>query len=442
MNRLIAKAKSALASELWPIPLLAVGAGLGLGIGLPILDAAIEERLSPVLAQYLFGGGPDAARAVLQTISGSLITVTSLTFSLTVVTLQLASSQFSPRLLRTFTSDRFVQATLALFLATFTYALTVLRTVRSEDSGGAAFVPQLSVTFSYVLAVASVLALVMFLSHLTREIRVETMMQRVSAETSAVINRLFGDEDAARLPGTDQPTAGSIRIESAESGFLISADDRGLIAAATASGAVIRIDSEVGGSVVRRTPFATAWPLDHVRRFTTDERDELSDSVNNAIGTGIERTNTQDAGYGFRQLVDVASKALSPGLNDPTTAVHVLGHLSALLCLLTERHTGPRVISDEDGRARVLLSRPSMGDLLSLSLSQIRQYGAKDPVVASRILRLLLEVAWCDRAHAHTVALRSELAQTIDAMHANSYSTSEGIRLDALAREVGDALER
>ena len=441
MNRLSAKVRAALESELWPIPSLAVGAALGLGIGLPMLDAAIEQSLSPVLAEYLFGGGPDAARAVLQTIAGSLITVTALTFSLTVVTLQLASSQFSPRLLRTFTSDRFVHWTLALFLATFTYALTVLRTVRSEDQGGA-FVPQLSVTFAYVLAVASVLALVMFLAHLTREIRVETMMQRVSAETGAVIDRLFGEEDAARRPVPDQPTAGSMRLESAESGFLTSADDRALLAAATAGDAVIRIDSEVGDSLVRRTPFATAWPLDHARRFTADERAGLSAAVNQAIGTGIERTNAQDAGFGFRQLVDVAAKALSPGINDPTTAVHVLGHLSALLCLLTERHAGPRVISDEDGHVRVVVSRPSMADLLSLSLGQVRQYGAQDPVVASRILRLLLEVAWCDRAQAHTVALRSELAQMTDAMDTHSYGTAERVRLDELAREVGDALQR
>lgn len=441
MNRLMAKVKAALESELWPIPTLAVGAAVGLGIGLPLLDASIDESLWPVLAQYLFGGGPDAARGVLQTIAGSLITVTSLTFSLTVVTLQLASSQFSPRLLRTFTRDRFVHATLALFLATFTYALTVLRTVRTEGEEGTAFVPRLSVTFAYVLAVASVLGLVMFLAHLTREIRVETMMQRVSAESGAVINRLFSETDARGRPGSDQPTAGAMRIESAESGFLTYADDRALLAAATAWEAVIRIDREVGDSLVRRTPVATAWPLDQGRRFTDDERAKLSDAVNQAIGTGIERTNAQDAGFGFRQLADVAVKALSPGINDPTTAVHVLGHLSGLLCLLTERQAGPAVISDEGGHVRVVVARPSMEDLLSLSLSQVRQYGAQDPAVVSRILRLLLEVAWCDSANAHTAALRAELTQTTDAMHTHSYGAAERDRLDGLARQVDDALQ-
>ena len=441
MSRVVAKVKAALGSELWPIPSLAVGAALALGIGLPILDSAIDERLSPLVAEYLFGGGPDAARGVLEAVSASLITVTSLTFSLTVVTLQLASSQFSPRLLRTFTSDHFVHGTLALFLATFTYALTVLRTVRTQDVGVAAFVPQLSVTFAFVLAVASIIALVMFLAHLTREIRVETMMQRVSAETIVVINRIFG-EDAASPPGPVPSPAGSIRIESAESGFLIYLDNSSLVAAATAWDAVIRIDSEAGESLIRRTPFATVWPMDPARRFTADERERLSNAVNGAIGTGIERTNVQDPGFGFRQLVDMASKALSPGINDPTTAVHVLGHLSELLCLLTERHSGPRAIRDDDGRVLVVLSRPSVADLLSLSLSQIRHYGSQDPVVASRILRLLEEVAWCDRARAHTAALRSELAQTADAIDTHPYGTAERARLAELARQVGDALQR
>ena len=440
MNRVVGRVRDAVESELWPVPSLAVGAALALGIGLPILDAAVDQGLPPVLGQYLFGGGPAAARGVLQAVAGSLITVTSLTFSLTVVTLQLASSQFSPRLLRTFTSDRFVHGTLALFLATFTYALTVLRTVRLEVEGAAAFVPQLSVTLAYVLAVASVIALVMFLAHLTREIRVETLVQRVSVETSAVIKRLFGDEDPGRRPVPDQPAAGSIRIEAAESGFLISTDDRALVTAATAFEAVIRIDGEMGDSLVRRTPYATAWPLDQGRRFTADERDALAEAVNRAVGTGIERTNAQDAGYGFRQLADVAAKALSPGINDPTTAVHVLGHLSELLCLVTEHQAGAGVITDEDGRVRVVLSRPSMTDLLSLSLSQIRQYGAQDPVVAARMLRLLQEVAWCDRSQAHTRALRSELAQLTDALDTHSYGTLERGRLDELAWQVRQAL--
>ncbi|HSL36359.1 MAG TPA: DUF2254 family protein, partial [Arthrobacter sp.] len=124
MNGRTARWSDALRTQLWPLPTAAVALAVALGTMLPALDAAVDGRLPDGISVLLFSGGPEAARAVLQAIAGSLITVTSLTFSLTVVTLQLASSQFSPRLLRTFTSDRFVHGTLALFLAAFAFSLT------------------------------------------------------------------------------------------------------------------------------------------------------------------------------------------------------------------------------------------------------------------------------------------------------------------------------
>ncbi len=188
MKTCLANARETFKTQLWPIPTIAVVAALLLGLGLPELDSAVNGHLSGRVSGWLFGGDADAARSLLSTIASSLITVTALTFSLTVVTLQLASSQFSPRLLRTFTSDQFVQSTLALFLATFTYSLTVLRAVRSAgDSGQNEFVPKLAVTLAFVLAVGSVLGLVLFLAHLTEQIRVETMLRNVHRSPSAMM---------------------------------------------------------------------------------------------------------------------------------------------------------------------------------------------------------------------------------------------------------------
>ncbi|MET1035899.1 MAG: DUF2254 domain-containing protein [Arthrobacter sp.] len=438
------RAREALRSELWPIPTLAVVAAIALGVALPQLDAAIDGRTADTVSRYFFGGGPEAARSVLESIAGSLITVTSLTFSLTVVTLQLASSQFSPRLLRTFTGDRFVHVTLALFLATFSYALTVLRTVRTAPEAGQPFVPEISVTFAFVLTVASVLALVLFLAHLTREIRVETMMQRVHAETNSVMRRVY-PEDAASGPGPvpPPPASGADVIEAESSGFLTSTDPSAIRAAAREAGVVVAIDRGPGASLVRGTPFATFWPADGRPALAPDEADRLRRAVNAAVGTGPERTASEDVGFGLRQLADVAAKALSPGVNDPTTAVHALGHVSDLLCRLAERRVGPLPVADDDGGCvRVVVSRPGFAELLELGVAQARQYGVGDPDVAARILELLREVAWCDRAGTHTAALGDQLARIREAMAAAPYGSAERGRLEALGNAVGDALRR
>jgi len=404
----------------------------------PALDAAVEDQLRGGTGSLLFSGGPEAARAVLQAIAGSLITVTSLTFSLTVVTLQLASSQFSPRLLRTFTSDRFVHVTLALFLAAFSFALTVLRSVREEGNGNEAFVPEISVTIAFVLAIASVIGLVLFLAHLTREIRVETMMRRVNIETQDTMDRVFPQDrpsqGAEPEPG---PAQTAIRIESAHSGFLTSVDKASLVEAAADAGGIIRLDRDPGSSLVEGVPFATAWPVTAGATFPPATREELRASVNAAVATGFERTNVQDVGFGFRQLVDVAARALSPGINDPTTAVHIIGHLSALLCRLVARNPGPEHLTDDDGRVRVVLALPTFKDFLDMAMNQPRLYGAADPDVAARLLELLQELSWCDRNGQYRREILEHRGRMRADISAGKYSPAERQHLLDLADNVG-----
>ena len=438
MNGHAARWKDALRTQLWPLPAAAVAVAVALGLMVPALDAAVEGQLPDGIAVLLFSGGPEAARAVLQAIAGSLITVTSLTFSLTVVTLQLASSQFSPRLLRTFTSDRFVHVTLALFLATFAFSLTVLRSVRDEANGNAAFVPEMSVTIAFVLAIASVIGLVLFLAHLTREIRVETMMRRVNVETQDTMDRVFPADRPDRGPEPEPaPGQAAVLIRSAQSGFLTSVDKASLVRAAGDAGGIIRLDREPGSSLVKGVPFATAWPLTAGATFTAAIRDELEASVNAAVATGFERTNVQDVGFGFRQLVDVAARALSPGINDPTTAVHIIGHLSSLLCRLAGRDPGPEHLTDDAGRVRVVLALPTFKDFLDMAMNQPRLYGAADPDVAGRLLALLQELAGCDRTGQYRTEILEHRGRMRVAIDAGKYSPAEQRHLLDLADAVG-----
>ncbi|HKU04177.1 MAG TPA: DUF2254 domain-containing protein [Arthrobacter sp.] len=434
----------ALRTQLWPLPVLAIAAAVALGVALPVVDAGIDGQLPDNAKVLLFSGGAEAARAVLQAIAGSLITVTSLTFSLTVVTLQLASSQFSPRLLRTFSADRFVHGTLALFLAAFAFALAVLRSVRDEVSGSRAFVPEISVTVAFVLAIASVVGLVLFLAHLAREIRVETMMCRVGGETRDTIDRVF-PKNRPVAGAAPVPQPGSFPIPAKSSGFLNSLDKDRLLAAAGNFGAVVRIDRAPGSFLVEGVPFATAWPQEAGAGLGPDAREGLCREINTAVATGLERTSVQDVGYGFRQLVDVAVRALSPGINDPTTAVHVLGHLSALLCRLVDRDPGPEQIRDDDGQVRVVLSLPGLPDLADLAVNQVRNYGAGDADVVQRLLDLLNEVAFTDIRGRYRDLVLDHLDSVRGAIAAAGYSSSERRRLldkaEACALEVGTRQE-
>lgn len=421
MNGRAVQVLDALRTRLWPLPALAVALAVVMGVALPALDSAVDGELPESIGVLLFGGGPEAARSILQAISGSLITVTSLTFSLTVVTLQLASSQFSPRLLRTFTSDRFVHGTLALFLAAFAFALTVMRSVRDEGNGNSAFVPEISVTVAFALAIASVVGLVLFLAHLAREIRVETMMRRVNLETQETIDRVFAEDRPACGP-SPVPSSSAVPITSVSSGFLTSVDKDALLRAVKKCNAVVQLDLAPGSSLVSGVPFATAWPVEKGAVLGAETRETLTHEVNAAVATGFERTNVQDVEFGFRQLVDVAVRALSPGLNDPTTAVHVVGHLSDLLCRLAERNPGPEHLTDDNGRVRVVLSLPTLRGLLDMSVDQPRKYGAADPAVAGRLLGLLHELAWCDRKGQYRQDIRHHVEQMRAAILAANYS--------------------
>ncbi|WP_028812509.1 DUF2254 domain-containing protein [Streptomyces flavidovirens] len=427
-------------AQLWPLPTLGVVLAVTAGVGLPRLDARIHHDIPPWLTDYLFGGSADAASTVLEAIAGSLISVTALTFSLTVVTLQLASSQFSPRLLRTFTADRYVQTTLALFLATFTYALTVLRTVRTGDDGQVMFVPQVSVTAAFLLTLASVLGLVLFLSHLAREIRVETMMRSVHSAANRTIHRLLSPRDLAARDSSAslQPPIDALPLPADRSGFLIAVDEEALLKAAVEADAVLLIDRHPGSSLIADTPMGAAWPRTG-ESFSPETGTRLARKAAEAVSTGAERTDAQDVAFGLRQLTDIIAKALSPGINDPTTAVHALSHSSALLCELAHRDLHPRLLRDGQHQVRVVLQGPDLDDLLDLAMTQPLRYGAAEPAVLTRILMLLRELAWNTTPDQHPPIVAA-LARLRSTATAQDFHAAERAGLTELAQQVEQAM--
>jgi uncharacterized membrane protein len=427
---------------LWPIPAAALLVGVVLGVLLPELDRAVDEQLPPTVAAWVFSGGVDAARAVLTTISGSLITATSLTFSLTVVALQLASSQASPRLLRLFASDPMVHWTLAAFLGTFAYALVVLRTV--SDEGGAVAVPRISVTFAVLLTLVSMLVLILFLGHLARILRVETMLRDVHSEATRTIELLAGDRydgrDQPATPPADRPER---EVAATRSGFVTSIDHGLLLELAEERDLVIREHLAVGSSVIAGAPLASWWSAEASSTVgSRAEVDAVDDRIRRAVSIAYERTPRQDIGYGVRQMADIATKALSPGVNDPTTAVHALGHLAAVLADLAELPPEPATIVDDAGRDRLVPCRTDFAALVETALQQPRRYGAGDPDVAARLYGLIADVARHVGDDERASVLRDQLERLSASVARQDYDEVERARFGDLEANARTLLDR
>ncbi len=432
--------RDAVGSRLWPLPVVGILIALALGVAVPELDSALStgggdasRRFAQWLAQWTFSGGADAARDVLAAIAGSVVTVTSLTFSLTVVTLQLASSQFSPRLLRTFSADRFVQITLAAFLGTFVYTLTVLRTVRVETDTAPAVVPHAAITLAYLAAVVDVILLVAFLAHLAREIRVEPMLARVhrSAEATLFAGTVARDpagetRDVPAVFDTDddawQP------LLAGGSGFVTGIDHDALVRLADSRDLLLDVQCDAGSTVAAGTPLGRWRFVDGTIRPGPEDRDTIRDVAARAIRTGVERTSAQDVGYGLRQLVDVALKALSSGINDPTTAVHAIGHVGTLLCQYAGRTWGPIVLDGTEDRPRVVVRRATFAQLLDVGVAGCLHYGDSDPDVLVRIAELLGEVGWTLPA-AERPAVEAQLDRLCARTEAASFDQGERDRV-------------
>ncbi|MCG7593674.1 DUF2254 domain-containing protein [Mycobacterium sp. PSTR-4-N] len=431
--------RDALRSRLWPVPALAVVTALAAGVAVPELDRLVDGRLPATVEAYLFGGGADAAREILGTIASALMTVTSLTFSLTLVTLQLASSQYTPRLLRTFASDHFVQRTLALFLATFAYAVTVLRTVRNDSDTITRFVPKIAVTGAFLLAVASVMMLVLFLGHLVRQIRIETMLDHIRTDAVGSAGRLLESRDDAGSPGPPpavHPSATAVPART--SGFLVGIDEDALCSAACSADALIWVDQPLGAAVVRGVPVAFFRMTDGDDAAAAES---LCDAVAAALHTDIERTGAQDIAYGLRQVVDVVLRALSPGINDPTTAIHGLHACSAMLCEFIAYRLGPHVMYDDDDVARVVIARPSLADLLDTVCNQTVLYGGEDSAVTGEILVLLRQVGWMARSPDDRGAVGEQLARVERDIGARAFDPIDRARLARLGSDVRAALD-
>ena len=395
-----------LRTSFWCIPALLVVAAIGLSFAMIEADRLTKDEVLSHIG-WVWSGGPEGARGLLSTIAGTMMTVAGVVFSITIVILALASSQLGPRLLRNFRQENATKFVLGTFIATFVYSLLVLRTVRA---GGGEFVPYLSISVAMVLALLSVGVLIYFIHHVSILIQAPNIIALAYADLEASIKRIYPKQlgEAPPQPNHDPELPAlfderAAMITANTSGYLQTIDTAQLMQLAIQQDLLLRLHVRPGDFLVQGGQLLHVWPPEKAD-------DRLTKSLAALFTLGPQRTPLQDVEFAVNQLVEAAVRALSPGVNDPFTAITCVDRLGAALCLLAEREIPSPYRYDETNTLRVITDITSFAGVLNTACDQIRQYGRSSVAVTIRLLEMLAAVAARAQRDPDRAALRRQAA--------------------------------
>lgn len=419
-------------SSLWFTPGLIVLAAVVSGLAL----VSADTHAGPELARRwpdLFGAGAAGARTLLATVASSMITIAGVVFSITIVALSLASSQYSPRILRNFMGDRVNQVVLGTFVGIFAYCLVVMRTIRGADEGP--FVPVMAVLFGLILAFVGIAMLIYFIHHIAMSIQAVHILADVTRETLHAIDHLFRSPhgmDAGDIVGSDDDSRGHA-IRSARTGYVQGIDLAGLLDFATERGSTIRLERGIGDFVIEGMTLA---------RFEADPApgEDIEEAFRKHYSVGRQRTVTQDPTFGVLQIVDVARRALSPGVNDTSTALMCIDYLSSILTRLGEQPIAHRHRA-EDGVVRLISCSPTYAVIVGSSFDPIRRSGEDNVAVLDRLLDSLEWLALRTTKPAHRTVLLAQVRAVAEAGGRRLGAAEDRARIARRAAAVAGPLE-
>ncbi|MBN1866207.1 DUF2254 domain-containing protein [Candidatus Sumerlaeota bacterium] len=428
---------SVLRSNFWFMPSLIVVVSIAFAVTLIEVDSTGIDRW---LARWprLFGAGAEGARGMMSTIAGSMMTVVGVTFSMILVVLALASSQYTSRILRNFMRSRVTQIVLGIFAGIFTYCLIVLRTIRSADEGG--FVPTLAVFFGLVLALGGVGALMFFIHHIASSIQASSIVASVAQETIATVDRLF-PKNLGQVPSEDDddeaPFSQTKRtwyaVPARRNGYIQGVNNTALLILARDRKTVVRMERGIGEFIVQDTTLASL-------ALEEPPDQETVDALLATFTISRYRTVEQDAAFGIRQIVDIALKALSPGIIDTTTAVTCVDYLTVIMARIAPRQI-PSSYRYEDGELGVIARGASFERLLAESFDQIRRIAQGDIVILSRLLDAIQTLASLTASQHRRGALRAQTQWIAEMAERAIESPHDLARIHAQLARVREALE-
>ena len=353
---------------LWFIPLMCVMAGVALSFGTIAIDRAFNYDLVP----KSISGGPDAAIEILGTVAASMVSLAALVLTITMVVVQLAMGQFSPRIVQRILQDKPSQLAIGIFVGTFAHAMLALREVQTEGDG---VVPGLAVVVAFVLVVVSIMVLVWYVDHIGRALRVSALIELVGEDTRKLIDKLHEDH----RPATN---ADPSIVSAPHSGVVTRVDHDALVRVAQDANCVLKLRPSLGEFVPAGAPLLEI--CEQTGRLDAD-------AALRSIEMGPERTLDQDMAYGLRLLVDIGERSLSDGpFQDPTTAVQAIDRLHDCLRQLATRPFPDGRYRDSAGEVRLIAPSMTWEDYVHLAFDEIRMAGSGSPQIARR-LRAALE---------------------------------------------------
>ena len=383
----------------WFLPAVMVLGAIILSVCTISIDGHVESDW-PEKTPFLFSTQPEGARSLLATVAGSMITVAGVTFSLTLLAVSHASSQFGPRILNNFMRDRANQFTLGTFISTFIFCLLVLRTVRNaEESTGLenaqiaeAFVPHISITVALILTLCSVGVLIFFIHHIPESIRLSNVVSRVGLDLQKSVDELFPEmlahdqpEDNSNSPLDSVPSEffeQAMVITLDHSGYVQTIDDQGILHVANENDLIVFLNCKPGDFYCPGTELLYAWPAERIN-------DDVKTNLKSCYALGIHRTVSQNALFAVDQLVEVAQRALSPGINDPITANYCIDWLESALASMTQRKTSQVFRFNQNGELRLFTRPVGFEHFCVRVFDQLRQYVATDFNAAMHVIQTI-----------------------------------------------------
>lgn len=381
------------ADTFWVVPGGVIVAGILLAVACLQLDRSGRVPQALLDSVWMYNGGATGARTLLGAVAASSIGVAGTVFSITIAALSLAAGQMGPRLLRNFVRDRGNQLTLGTLLGTFTYALMVLRSVRATEEGD--FTPHFSLSVGIVLALCSVAMLVYFVGHVARRINVDTVIALVGADLQKSLRAARASNEERAAPEQTPDWDRAVPVTSRRAGYLQQLDAAGLVEWASRHHAQLRLLVRPGHYVFPGSAVALVLPA----------VDGAAEALESALALASDRGSEDDVEHAIRQLVEVAMRALSPGINDPYTAVSVIDRLGTALCELRDVRL-PHGQYVRDGRLTLAVPTVDYDGLTDTMFHPLRQFAAGNPLVLIRMLEVLTAVCACEPDPARRATLQ------------------------------------